>query len=104
MQVGIDMWRFFKSKQDDDTPDRSQKVKLLGRKISIVTVRCGASLVFASIGAGIGAMMFRPTTGQWIGKLTICFSVSITNSNFARSNQIIIFQDALSEMWLDQSF
>ncbi|PHU00663.1 hypothetical protein BC332_30450 [Capsicum chinense] len=67
VQVGIDMWRFFKSKQDDDTPDRSRKVKLLGRKISIVTVRCGASLVFASIGAGIGAMMFRPTTGQWIG-------------------------------------
>ncbi|WMV26026.1 hypothetical protein MTR67_019411 [Solanum verrucosum] len=42
-------------------------MKLLGRKISIVTVRCSASLVFASIGAGIGAMMFRPTTGQWIG-------------------------------------
>ncbi|KAH0699400.1 hypothetical protein KY290_014223 [Solanum tuberosum] len=29
--------------------------------------RCGASLVFASIGAGIGAMIVHPTTGQWIG-------------------------------------
>ncbi|XP_049391237.1 uncharacterized protein LOC125855550 [Solanum stenotomum] len=67
VQVGIDIWRFFKSKQDDDTLDGSEKMKLLGRKISIVTVRCSASLVFASIGAGIGAMMFRPTTGQWIG-------------------------------------
>ncbi|KAK6791878.1 hypothetical protein RDI58_010959 [Solanum bulbocastanum] len=67
VQVGIDIWRFFKSKQDDDTLDGAEKMKLLGRKISIVTVRCSASLVFASIGAGIGAMMFRPTTGQWIG-------------------------------------
>ena len=67
VQVGIDIWRFFKSKQDDDTLDGSEKMKLLGRKISIVTVRCSASLVFASIGAGIGAMIFRPTTGQWIG-------------------------------------
>ncbi|MCD9644362.1 hypothetical protein HAX54_032560 [Datura stramonium] len=66
VQVGIEMWRFFKSKQDDDTLG-SEKVQLLGRKISVATVRCGASLVFASIGAGIGAMMFRPTTGQWIG-------------------------------------
>ncbi|XP_009789504.1 uncharacterized protein LOC107776877 [Nicotiana tabacum] len=67
VQVGIDIWRFFKSKQDDDMLDRSEKAQLLGRKIYIATVRCGASLVFASIGAGIGAMMFRPTTGQWIG-------------------------------------
>ncbi|KAJ8558449.1 hypothetical protein K7X08_005215 [Anisodus acutangulus] len=67
VQVGIDIWRFFKSKKDDDTLDRSKKIQLLGSKISIVTVRCGASLVFASIGAGIGAMMIRPTTGQWIG-------------------------------------
>ncbi|XP_059290342.1 uncharacterized protein LOC132043901 [Lycium ferocissimum] len=67
VQVGIDIWRFFKSKQDDDTLDGSEKIQRLGRKISIITVRCGASLVFASIGAGIGAMMIRPTTGQWIG-------------------------------------
>ncbi|KAK4366430.1 hypothetical protein RND71_014310 [Anisodus tanguticus] len=67
VQVGSDIWRFFKSKKDDDTLDRSKKIQLLGSKISIVTVRCGASLVFASIGAGIGAMMIRPTTGQWIG-------------------------------------
>lgn len=65
VQVGIDIWRYFKSNQDDDTFDR--KIQLLGRKISIVSFKCGASLVFASIGAGIGAMMLRPTTGQWIG-------------------------------------
>nr|XP_016447766.1 PREDICTED: uncharacterized protein LOC107772810 [Nicotiana tabacum] len=67
VQVGIDIWRFFKSKQDDDMLEGSEKVQILGRKIYIASVRCGASLVFASIGAGIGAMMFRPTTGQWIG-------------------------------------
>ncbi|CAN4109682.1 unnamed protein product [Withania somnifera] len=65
VQIGIDIWRYFKSNQDDDIFDR--KIQLLGRKISVVTVKCGASLVFASIGAGIGAMMLRPTTGQWVG-------------------------------------
>lgn len=105
MQVGIDIWRFFKSKQDDDMLDRSEKAQLLGRKIYIATVRCGASLVFASIGAGIGAMMFRPTTGQWIGKLIVCSSVPITNSIFTiyLVNQIMFFQDAQLGMWLARS-
>ncbi|KAH0671470.1 uncharacterized protein [Solanum tuberosum] len=67
VQVGIDIWRIFKSKQDGDTLDRSEKIQFLRRKIFITTVRCSASLVFASIGAGIGAMIVRPTTGQWIG-------------------------------------
>nr|GLL22521.1 uncharacterized protein LOC109188218 [Ipomoea trifida] len=49
---------------DDDT---EEKVRLLGKKVYIATVRCGASLVFASIGAGIGASFLRPSTGQWIG-------------------------------------
>nr|GME02774.1 Protein sym-1 like [Ipomoea batatas] len=50
--------------KDDDT---EEKVRLLGKKVYIATVRCGASLVFASIGAGIGASFLRPSTGQWIG-------------------------------------
>lgn len=103
MQVGIDIWRIFKSKQDGDTLDRSEKIQLLRRKISINTVRCGASLVFASIGAGIGAMILRPTTGQWIGKLRVWFSVPKMNNIFTRINPITIFQDALLEMCLDQS-
>nr|GMC75542.1 Protein sym-1 like [Ipomoea batatas] len=50
--------------KDDNT---EEKVRLLGKKVYIATVRCGASLVFASIGAGIGASFLRPSTGQWIG-------------------------------------
>ncbi|XP_031105065.1 uncharacterized protein LOC116009977 [Ipomoea triloba] len=62
VQVGIDICRLFRSKDDSE-----EKVMLLGKKVYIATVRCGASLVFASIGAGIGASFLRPSTGQWIG-------------------------------------
>ncbi|XP_019194342.1 PREDICTED: uncharacterized protein LOC109188218 [Ipomoea nil] len=62
VQVGIDICRLFKS--NDEIED---KVRLLGKKVYIATVRCGACLVFASIGAGIGASILRPSIGQWIG-------------------------------------
>ncbi|CAL5390285.1 unnamed protein product [Camellia sinensis] len=70
VQVGIDIYRFFSymSREDDDQIDRAEQVQLLGKKVYGTTVRCGASLVFASIGAGIGASLFRPLIGQWIGK------------------------------------
>lgn len=45
----------------------AEKIRLLGRKVYGATIKCGASLVFVSIGAGIGAL-FHPSTGQWIGK------------------------------------
>ncbi|KAL7217778.1 hypothetical protein ACSBR2_011087 [Camellia fascicularis] len=69
VQVGIDIYRFFSymSQEDDDQIDRAEQVQLLGKKVYGTTVRCGASLVFASIGAGIGASLFRPLIGQWIG-------------------------------------
>ena len=47
----------------------TEQAKLLGKKISVITISCGASLIFASLGAGIGATLFRPSIGQWIGKL-----------------------------------
>lgn len=56
------------SKSDDDGVEREEQVKGLGKKVYGVTVRCGASLLFASIGAGIGATLFRPSTGQSVGK------------------------------------
>ena len=72
VQVGIDVYRFFLricgSKEETDEIDRAAELQLLGRKIYIATLRCGASLIFASIGAGLGAIIIRPTTGQWIGK------------------------------------
>ncbi|XP_059455245.1 uncharacterized protein LOC132185492 [Corylus avellana] len=68
VQVGIEIYRYFSSmmKESDDV-DKAEKVKLLGKKVSSATVRCGSSLVFASIGAGLGATFFRPSAGQWIG-------------------------------------
>lgn len=71
VQVGIDAYRFFSrfygSKEETDEVDRAAELQFLGRKIYIATLRCGASLIFASIGAGLGAILIRPTTGQWIG-------------------------------------
>ncbi|KAL3503608.1 hypothetical protein ACH5RR_038057 [Cinchona calisaya] len=71
VQVGIDVYRFlsrvFGSKEETDEVDKAEQLQLLGRKIYIATLRCGASLIFASVGAGIGAIIIRPTLGQWIG-------------------------------------
>ncbi|KAJ0578804.1 hypothetical protein HanIR_Chr05g0251931 [Helianthus annuus] len=76
VQVGVECYRFardvFKSNQEEAVDvdfDQSERVKVLGKKVYGVTVRCGASLVFASIGAGIGATLFRPSSGQSVGCL-----------------------------------
>ncbi|XP_054812240.1 uncharacterized protein LOC129313309 [Prosopis cineraria] len=68
VQVGIDVYRFFTSgfktlEEDDD----EKQVGVLGQKVFVATVRCISSLIFASIGAGIGAAIIRPSRGQWIG-------------------------------------
>lgn len=71
VQVAIDIYRFLSrtlNSKEDDEVDAAEQAKLLGKKVTATTVRCGASLVFASIGAGIGATLFRPSAGQWIGK------------------------------------
>ncbi|CAI9088241.1 OLC1v1022519C1 [Oldenlandia corymbosa var. corymbosa] len=72
VQVGIDIYRFFSRiySSEEDTLDEgvvAEQLQLLGRKVYITTLRCGASLIFASIGAGIGAYVIHPRTGQWIG-------------------------------------
>lgn len=71
VQVGIEIYRFFshltKPEEESNDVDKSEQVKILGKKVTGVTIRCGASLVFASIGAGVGATLFRPSRGQWIG-------------------------------------
>lgn len=69
VQVGIEIYRYFSSmiKEENDDLDKPERLKLLGKKVTGATVRCSASLVFASIGAGIGATLFRPSAGQWIG-------------------------------------
>lgn len=70
VQVGIEIYRYISAKvksKEDDIVDETVKVVLLRKKIAGATLRCSSSLVFASIGAGIGATLFRPSTGQWIG-------------------------------------
>ncbi|XP_044483925.1 uncharacterized protein LOC123209847 [Mangifera indica] len=71
VQIGIEVYRsisrIMKSGEESDDKVESQEAKLLGKKVFGVTIRCGSSLVFASIGAGIGATIVRPSIGQWIG-------------------------------------
>ncbi|CAM0949830.1 unnamed protein product [Alopecurus aequalis] len=51
---------------DEELLDEREKFRLFGRKIYSVTIKCGFSLVFASIGAGLGCLL-HPVHGQWIG-------------------------------------
>jgi hypothetical protein len=73
VQVSIEVYRFFrsifKSNDEDKEVDTPEQVRLLGQKIALTSIRCSSSLVFASIGAGIGATLIRPSLGQWIGKI-----------------------------------
>ncbi|XVE50832.1 hypothetical protein DITRI_Ditri01bG0195400 [Diplodiscus trichospermus] len=70
VQTGIEIYRSLsritKTEEIDDV-NITEQAKLLGKKISVITISCGASLIFASIGAGIGGTVFRPSVGQWIG-------------------------------------
>ncbi|RVX14812.1 hypothetical protein CK203_011919 [Vitis vinifera] len=71
VQVGVEIYRFFSCminfEEKIDRVDKAERVKLLGKKVTGSTVKCGASLVFASIAVGIGATLFYPSARQWIG-------------------------------------
>ncbi|CAF1762242.1 hypothetical protein Bca4012_044861 [Brassica carinata] len=74
VQVGIEIYRcvnrYVKPKPeevDEEQVEIAEQAKDLGNKVVGITVRCGASLVFAAIGAGICSCLMRPSTGQWIG-------------------------------------
>ncbi|XP_020217543.1 uncharacterized protein LOC109800995 [Cajanus cajan] len=69
VQVGIGLFQFFKSKlkNENNNINKVVRMRLLRQKVFMATVRCNASLIFASIGAGIGASLCRPSVGQWIG-------------------------------------
>jgi len=85
VQVGIDLYRFFSSsfkvQNEDNDVDKTNEVGVLGQKIFITTVRCTSSLIFASIGAGIGATLVRPSLGQWIGKIVALLEFCNLRSN-----------------------
>ncbi|EPS72592.1 hypothetical protein M569_02165 [Genlisea aurea] len=71
IQLGVEVYRIFNSTtkrgETEDGRILPDQLHLVGKKVYSATVRCSSSLVFASIGAGIGATLFRPSTGQWIG-------------------------------------
>lgn len=72
VQIGIEIYRYFtrvmnSKEEESDSVDKAKEAKVLGKKAIGITIRCGASLVFASIGAGIGATLVRPSVGQWMG-------------------------------------
>ncbi|KAJ8424924.1 hypothetical protein Cgig2_028512 [Carnegiea gigantea] len=71
VQVGVEIYRtlcrLFNPKEELDQPHKMVEFEILGRKVFGVTVRCSASLVFAAIGAGIGATLSHPSLGQWVG-------------------------------------
>ncbi|KAL8131736.1 uncharacterized protein LOC141698579 [Apium graveolens] len=71
VQVAIDIYRFlssiFRTDEEADPINKVEQVQRLQKKVVTVTLKCGASLIFASIGAGIGATIMRPSLGQLIG-------------------------------------
>ncbi|KAJ3675557.1 hypothetical protein LUZ60_004599 [Juncus effusus] len=68
VQAIIDVYRSFIKKSSDEIEEieLKEKFKQFRKKMHATTIKCGASLVCASIGAGIGALI-HPSTGQWIG-------------------------------------
>ncbi|CAJ1960509.1 unnamed protein product [Sphenostylis stenocarpa] len=67
VQVGVGLFQYFKSKSKNENLSSDVRVRILRQKVFLATVRCNASLIFASIGAGIGAALIPPSLGQWIG-------------------------------------
>lgn len=71
VQIVIEAYRcFIRKPNNDEDFDSREKIRLYLKKVYGTTIKCGASLVFASIGAGIGALI-HPSTGQWIGNFPL---------------------------------
>lgn len=72
VQVGIDTYKtllhLLNSKEDIEEVNTMEEFKILGKKIYTASIKCTASLVFAAIGAGLGATLVHPSIGQWMGK------------------------------------
>ncbi|XP_057529393.1 uncharacterized protein LOC130807983 [Amaranthus tricolor] len=71
VQVGIDTYKtllhLLNSKEDIEEVNTTEEFKLLCKKIYTASIKCTASLVFAAIGAGLGATLVHPSIGQWMG-------------------------------------
>ncbi|KAL7083603.1 hypothetical protein ACP275_14G174100 [Erythranthe tilingii] len=68
VNVGVDIYEFFtyvyKRRHRVGT---AQQFRVLAKWVFGATIRCAASLVFASIGGGVGATIVNPAAGQFIG-------------------------------------
>lgn len=67
VQVGIESYHFISDIHKDQNQSRDNRIQRFRRRILGTTVRCGVSLICASICAGLGSTIIRPSTGQWIG-------------------------------------
>ncbi|KAF9601189.1 hypothetical protein IFM89_017374 [Coptis chinensis] len=71
VKVGIEIYQCFSrlsyNEEEGDRVEKEEEFRLLGRRLVIITLKCGASLIFAPIGAAIGSTYFHPSIGQWIG-------------------------------------
>lgn len=76
IQVGVDIYRFFTSiLKTRNAAEKAEQVGILVKKVYVASIMCGASLVFASVGAGIGASLLGPSTGQRIGTVFVQFGI-----------------------------
>lgn len=84
VQLVLDMYRYGraslskrqvegKKQGKQGLQDPSKDFKGLMRKAAGNSLKGGASLVLASIGAGVGTVLIKPSIGTWIGK-SICTS------------------------------
>ncbi|PIA51285.1 hypothetical protein AQUCO_01100253v1 [Aquilegia coerulea] len=79
VQVGIEMYdclSYLIKNEEADKDVKVERIQLLGKKIAGATIRCGTSLIFASVAAGIGATLVHPSIGQRCGK---CISFACMN-------------------------
>lgn len=80
IQVGVDIYRFFTSiLKTRNAAEKAERVGILVKKVYVASIMCGASLVFASVGAGVGAKLLGPSTGQRIG--TFSFRLALENKS-----------------------
>ncbi|KAG0465859.1 hypothetical protein HPP92_020023 [Vanilla planifolia] len=73
VQIIIEFYRYCirKPENDSETLTTVEKFRLFGNKVYSTTIKCTSSLIFASVGAGIGAL-FHPSIGQWIENRRSC--------------------------------
>lgn len=76
VQLVLDIYRYirasFPTKKEEGrkqiAQDNNKDFNRLIRKTAGNTLKIGASLVLASVGAGLGTILIKPSTGTWIGK------------------------------------